>query len=213
MREIDEAPSIAPNFALIATVSRSQVDFGIDVERGMERCWAMIVLEDAEGAHRFELEAVALLDDADDETIWDPRDRLEKVIDLLDVTLEDFFAEERSIRFHDDWRTYVYQHTRIRMRGQQARPDLEARELAEIELLQPYLPAALSPADLDELITEVIAATDRASAIAELRRHEPGVVLQDLGLQALGREHLLDALTPGRRDQPAERSTLQRRRA
>ena len=29
---------------------------------------------------------------------------------------------------------------------------------------------------------EVIAATDRASAIAELRRHEPGVVLQDLGL-------------------------------
>src|SRR5690606_17739941 len=29
---------------------------------------------------------------------------------------------------------------------------------------------------------EVIAATDRASAIAELRRHEPPVVLQDLGL-------------------------------
>ena len=29
---------------------------------------------------------------------------------------------------------------------------------------------------------EVIAATDRASAIAALRRHEPGVVLQDLGL-------------------------------
>ncbi len=29
---------------------------------------------------------------------------------------------------------------------------------------------------------EVIAATDRAAAIAELRRHEPGVVLQDLGL-------------------------------
>jgi two-component system, NtrC family, response regulator len=29
---------------------------------------------------------------------------------------------------------------------------------------------------------EVIAATDRASAIAELRRHEPAVVLQDLGL-------------------------------
>jgi two-component system NtrC family response regulator len=29
---------------------------------------------------------------------------------------------------------------------------------------------------------EVLAATDRASAIAELRRHEPAVVLQDLGL-------------------------------
>src|SRR5690606_25075557 len=29
---------------------------------------------------------------------------------------------------------------------------------------------------------EVIPATDRTAAIAELRRHEPGVVLQDLGL-------------------------------
>ena len=29
---------------------------------------------------------------------------------------------------------------------------------------------------------EVIAATDRAAAIAALRRHEPAVVLQDLGL-------------------------------
>jgi two-component system NtrC family response regulator len=29
---------------------------------------------------------------------------------------------------------------------------------------------------------EVVAATDRASALSELRRHEPGVVLQDLGL-------------------------------
>jgi uncharacterized protein YqeY len=43
------------------------------------------------------------------------------------------------------------------------RPDLETKELAEIALLQAYLPAALSPAELDSLINEVIASTGAAS--------------------------------------------------
>jgi uncharacterized protein YqeY len=43
------------------------------------------------------------------------------------------------------------------------RPDLEARELAEITLLQAYLPEALSPQALDALIEEVLAATGAAS--------------------------------------------------
>jgi len=43
------------------------------------------------------------------------------------------------------------------------RPDLEAKELGEITLLQAYLPAALSPAELDALINEVIASTGAAS--------------------------------------------------
>jgi uncharacterized protein YqeY len=43
------------------------------------------------------------------------------------------------------------------------RPDLEARELAEITLLQVYLPEALSPQALDALIGEVMAATGAAS--------------------------------------------------
>jgi len=43
------------------------------------------------------------------------------------------------------------------------RPDLEAKELGEIALLQAYLPAALSPAELDALIDEVMATTGASS--------------------------------------------------
>ncbi len=43
------------------------------------------------------------------------------------------------------------------------RPELQARELAEIDLLQPYLPSALSPEELTSLIDEVVAQTGAAS--------------------------------------------------
>lgn len=43
------------------------------------------------------------------------------------------------------------------------RPDLQARELAEIDLLQAYLPSALSPEELTSLIDEVVAQTGAAS--------------------------------------------------
>jgi uncharacterized protein YqeY len=43
------------------------------------------------------------------------------------------------------------------------RGDLVAKETAEIGVLQGYLPAQLSPADIDALIAEAIAATGAAS--------------------------------------------------
>jgi len=43
------------------------------------------------------------------------------------------------------------------------RADLVAKETAEIAVLQPYLPAQLSDADLDALIAEAIASTGAAS--------------------------------------------------
>ena len=43
------------------------------------------------------------------------------------------------------------------------RPDLVAKESAEIAVLQPYLPAQLSDAELDALIGEAIASTGAAS--------------------------------------------------
>jgi uncharacterized protein YqeY len=46
---------------------------------------------------------------------------------------------------------------------QGARPELVAKENAEIAVLQPYLPAQLSDADLDALIAEAIASTGAAS--------------------------------------------------
>jgi uncharacterized protein YqeY len=44
-----------------------------------------------------------------------------------------------------------------------ARADLVAKETAEIAILQPYLPAQLSEAEVDALIAEAIAATGAAS--------------------------------------------------
>jgi uncharacterized protein YqeY len=44
-----------------------------------------------------------------------------------------------------------------------ARADLVAKETAEIAVLQPYLPAQLSDAELDGLIAEAIATTGAAS--------------------------------------------------
>jgi hypothetical protein len=44
-----------------------------------------------------------------------------------------------------------------------ARADLVAKETAEIAILQPYLPAQMSEADLDALIAEAIAGTGAAS--------------------------------------------------
>src|ERR1041384_1054569 len=43
------------------------------------------------------------------------------------------------------------------------RADLVAKETAEITVLQPYLPAQLSDADLDAVIAEAITATGAAS--------------------------------------------------
>ena len=44
-----------------------------------------------------------------------------------------------------------------------ARADLVAKETAEIAILQPYLPAQLSDAELDSIIAEAIASTGAAS--------------------------------------------------
>jgi uncharacterized protein YqeY len=46
---------------------------------------------------------------------------------------------------------------------QGGRADLVAKERAEIELLKTYLPAPLSPAELDALITDAIAASGATS--------------------------------------------------
>ena len=60
------------------------------------------------------------------------------------------------------------------------RPDLEAKELAEIGVLQTYLPEALSPAELDALIGDVMAATgassmkDMGKVMAALREKAQG---------------------------------------
>ena len=64
---------------------------------------------------------------------------------------------------------------------QGGRTDLAAQERAEIELLQTYMPAQLSPADLDTLIRDAIAATGAVSV------KEMGKVMAIVKSKAAGR--------------------------
>jgi uncharacterized protein len=64
------------------------------------------------------------------------------------------------------------------------RADLVAKETAEIDVLQGYLPAQMSPAELETLITEAIAATG-ASSIKDM-----GKVMAAVKPKAQGRADL-----------------------
>jgi uncharacterized protein len=61
------------------------------------------------------------------------------------------------------------------------RPDLVARESAELALLQSYLPAQLTPAEVDALIAEAIRSTGAASV------KDMGKVMGVVKAQAQGR--------------------------
>jgi hypothetical protein len=64
---------------------------------------------------------------------------------------------------------------------QGARPDLAAKEQAEIELLTVYLPAQLSAAEVDALIKDAIASSGAASM------KDMGKVMAIVKAQAAGR--------------------------
>ena len=62
-----------------------------------------------------------------------------------------------------------------------SRPELAAKESAEIAVLQEFLPAQLSDAELDAIITEVIAATGATQA------RDMGKVMNELRPRVAGR--------------------------
>jgi len=95
------------------------------------------------------------------------KDRL-AVIRLLQAAIKQREVDERIVL--DDAQITSVLEKMIKQRKESivafekgARPDLVAKETAEITVLQPYLPAQLSDADLDALITEAIASTGAAS--------------------------------------------------
>lgn len=75
-----------------------------------------------------------------------------------------------------------------------ARPDLEHKELAEIAVLEPYLPAALSPAEVEALVDSAMQETG-ATAMKDMGR-----VMALLRDRAQGRVDFarLSALVKGR---------------
>lgn len=67
-----------------------------------------------------------------------------------------------------------------------SRPELAAKELAEVEVLQRYLPAALTEAELDALVAEeVAAAADQLGAAPTMK--QLGLVIKAVNARAAGR--------------------------
>jgi len=66
------------------------------------------------------------------------------------------------------------------------RPELAAKELAEVEVLQRYLPAALSDAELDGLIAQALAAAE-AQLGARPTLKQMGVVMKAVTAEVAGR--------------------------
>jgi hypothetical protein len=95
------------------------------------------------------------------------KDRL-AVIRLLQAAIKQREVDERITL--DDGQVTAVLEKMIKQRKESvvafekgARADLVAKENAEIAILQPYLPAQLSEAELDALIAEAIASTGAAS--------------------------------------------------
>ena len=95
------------------------------------------------------------------------KDRL-AVIRLLQAAIKQREVDERIVL--DDAQITSVLEKMIKQRKESivafekgARADLVAKETAEITILQPYLPAQLSDADLDAIIAEAIASTSAAS--------------------------------------------------
>ena len=95
------------------------------------------------------------------------KDRL-AVIRLLQAAIKQREVDERIML--DDAQVTSVLEKMIKQRKESivafekgARADLVAKENAEIAILQPYLPAQLSDADLDALIAEAIATTGAVS--------------------------------------------------
>lgn len=66
------------------------------------------------------------------------------------------------------------------------RPELAAKELAEAEILQAYLPARLTDADVDTMVAEEIAAVAAASGSAPTLK-QLGLVIKAVNARAQGR--------------------------
>lgn len=66
------------------------------------------------------------------------------------------------------------------------RPELAEKELAEVEVLQRYLPAALTDAELDAIVAEEVAAA-AAQAGEVLTMRQMGLVIKAVNARAAGR--------------------------
>ena len=118
------------------------------------------------------------------------KDRL-SVIRMLTSAIKQREVDERIVL--DDAQVLSVIEKLVKMRRESVaqfeaggRPELAAKENAEIELLQAYLPAQLSAAELDDLVRAAIA-TSGAASIKDM-----GKVMALVKSQAAGRADMSD---------------------
>lgn len=66
------------------------------------------------------------------------------------------------------------------------RPELAAKELAEVDLLQSYLPARLSESELDALVAKAVADAEASSGERPTMR-QMGLIIKAVNVEAAGR--------------------------
>ncbi len=118
------------------------------------------------------------------------KDRL-SVIRMLTSAIKQREVDERIVL--DDAQVLSVIEKLVKMRRESVaqfeaggRPELAAKENAEIELLQAYLPAQLSAAELDDLVRAAIATSGAASV------KDMGKVMALVKSQAAGRADMSD---------------------
>ncbi len=96
-----------------------------EVEEGPDFTLMRITLAASDESFRLEL-AAAIEYGAEHKVPLVEKDAWSIALDFLDVQLEDYFGEERFMRFHEEWLVYDYLGTLIKFQGTTRRPDLEA---------------------------------------------------------------------------------------
>lgn len=104
-----------------------KVGEGIAVEAEEAPDFVLMRIILAASDESFRLELVAAIEyDAEHKVPLVQKEAWSIALDFLDVQLEDFFAEERFMRFHEDWLVYDFLGTLVKFQGSTRRPDLEA---------------------------------------------------------------------------------------
>jgi hypothetical protein len=93
--------------------------------RTAESTQAVVVLATSDESFRLELEAVVLTDD-EHKNLGDSDAILDAAVDFVDAMFSEFVLNERTSRFHDDWRVYDFDGYMVRFRGFATNPSADA---------------------------------------------------------------------------------------
>ena len=106
---------------------------------------------------------------------------------LSAIQNEEVSGESARRLSHDEEEALLGKEVRKRRESAEAydaghRPELAAKERAEIELLAAYLPANLSPAELDAIVADEVAAAGEGVSLRQM-----GQVIKAVNARAKGR--------------------------